>query len=544
MIKAHCKHYKYEKRIVLFSDGDSEIDWRDYKDILEMLSESDIQLMFNAVHLENPKSELEKTNYDQWRTLVSQCPGSHIFDLDDYYEVITSPRPPNVRPTPAFNGFLVIGSVPIAISMYLRIRKVEFPKSHKYSLLGHQTHAVIADRKYWTKPRDENEEKVEVLREELEKVYKYGMTNVKVSKDEEEFAKLKTKKGMYLVKCIPSESIPRHYLYQHPYSCIGSGNNSVEAAKAVSALAHALYETQMIALVRYVSKDDSLPEIGILKPYFEPNISILQYFNIPYADDINDYPRTEKITRQPKPNPLIDELMDELYIPDYSTDEVYNPLLWRLTDSIHQRALDPNAPISEIPSHLAAPFNPPKNLESLGSRLNEFYHIRKVESRNAKVVQEEEIVPIEELLKVPVLSQPAEVTQISYDHPLEDFTAMISNKQTDLVETAVDQICKMMIRLINDNKAETVIQCLPVVRKVAAEEEEAYRYNTMLYSLKSTRSWPIIKHATLGLITCNESVDPAVKTITQDIADNFMNEEEMELDRNDYDIDDLLDMME
>lgn len=53
-----------------------------------------------------------------------------------------------------------------------------------------------------------------------------------------------------------------------------------ESGMAISAIAYALHETDTLAFVKYVSKDDGAPKIGLLFPCFDENITLLQYVEV------------------------------------------------------------------------------------------------------------------------------------------------------------------------------------------------------------------------------------------------------------------------
>jgi ATP-dependent DNA helicase 2 subunit 2 len=53
--------------------------------------------------------------------------------------------------------------------------------------------------------------------------------------------------------------------------------DNIIAAATISSLARALYEKNAYALVRYVAKDNQQPKLGVLVPYFEPNIDALHF---------------------------------------------------------------------------------------------------------------------------------------------------------------------------------------------------------------------------------------------------------------------------
>jgi ATP-dependent DNA helicase 2 subunit 2 len=44
MIATHCRQLKYLKRIAIFTDNQSDIDWRDLSDVADLLRNNSIEL--------------------------------------------------------------------------------------------------------------------------------------------------------------------------------------------------------------------------------------------------------------------------------------------------------------------------------------------------------------------------------------------------------------------------------------------------------------------------------------------------------------------
>lgn len=64
------------------------------------------------------------------------------------------------------------------------------------------------------------------------------------------------------------------------YVILARPHENAAAACSISALSRALYEKNAYALVRYVAKEDQHPKLGILMPYFEPNVDALHFVRV------------------------------------------------------------------------------------------------------------------------------------------------------------------------------------------------------------------------------------------------------------------------
>ena len=79
-----------------------------------------------------------------------------------------------------------------------------------------------------------------------------------------------------------------------------------------------------------------------------------------------------------------------------------------------------------------------------------------------------------------------EVTQL---HPISDFKSMMSNRSEDLVDSAINQMNTVVLRLveesINGSHYNKAIDCLLVLREGCLDEEEMDLFNNTLTGLRN-----------------------------------------------------------
>ena len=92
------------------------------------------------------------------------------------------------------------------------------PSSKKYSSLSQgPTHDVVPEKIYTVSNTGESktdgidtteeEDYITVSKDELEKAYRFGKQVVKVSPEEEEYGKLKTKKELSILEFVPASTV-------------------------------------------------------------------------------------------------------------------------------------------------------------------------------------------------------------------------------------------------------------------------------------------------------------------------------------------------
>ncbi|KAG0174007.1 ATP-dependent DNA helicase II subunit 2 [Apophysomyces sp. BC1034] len=550
-IATHCRTLKYMKQIVLLTDAKHPIDWRDIKEVQETLVANSINLVvvgtdFNAETIVKEEEDSEQTlatkeeNRRQWVTLVEVLgENSAIYSLSEATDTVNTFYPKEVRPTPVYRGFLKLGdpttnrdaALSISVLMYARTYEVKLPISKKWStladMLGNgppedRSHEVIMDRKYKVINQNttedaeetpaEQKKDVEVRPEDLSKVYTYGKTLVKVTEAEEEYLELKTAQDMSIIGFVDAKWIPSSYMLANVYVITAGQYRTRWAGEAISGLARALHEKEAMALVRYVSKANSEPKLGLLSPDFEPSADVLQFVQIPFADDIrhlsfsslDQFVTTSgKVIK--KDHPLIPdkEMLDSMEEFVKSTnlmeigkseegvpheyllpEQTFNPTLWRLNDAIKNRALNDAAPIPEPHPDLLAQLKPvPELVEKTKHQveiMKALFKVKKVDrplkKRGYGAVKADEIADeagtrlpsVDEIIHTqrPEETKRARSEDLSYEEtiqsfmnesvreiksndPVKDFNLMVANTREDLVTEAVEQMGNMILRLVS-----------------------------------------------------------------------------------------------
>eukprot|EP00817_Percolomonadidae_sp_ATCC50343_P003531 CAMPEP_0117422930 /NCGR_PEP_ID=MMETSP0758-20121206/3687_1 /TAXON_ID=63605 /ORGANISM="Percolomonas cosmopolitus, Strain AE-1 (ATCC 50343)" /LENGTH=767 /DNA_ID=CAMNT_0005205877 /DNA_START=123 /DNA_END=2426 /DNA_ORIENTATION=+ len=74
--------------------------------------------------------------------------------------------------------------------------------------------------------------------------------------------------------------------------------------------------------------------------------------------------------------------------------------------------------------------------------------------------------------------------------PILDFNQMISRRDMDLVDRAIDEMSKVIVRLIENSVRdlyyEKAVHCLIALRKGCVQEEEPYKYNNFLRQIRTS----------------------------------------------------------
>ncbi|KAI8386928.1 SPOC like C-terminal domain-containing protein [Blakeslea trispora] len=609
MIILHCRHLKYEKRITIFTDTKQSIDWLDSDYVVEKMNESDIRLTLigsdYALYSTFDCPETIKSNYDQWHSLVDKLTESEIISLQEAYEMTQEDYAKEVRPTPTYRGFLRLGnahhsdsSLSLSINMYLRTKELKPASSSRASALSADSKGEVEKESAYTidMPNEEDEDmesiiakQKEISKDELEKAFKLGKTVVKIAEEELEFHKYRSNKDMSILGFIPAATFPRHYLYSNAHIITSGTNHPIESNRGLTALAYALYEKDCLALVRYVYRDDSAPRIGILMPELiigsedKPDTLLLQFFDVPYAEDIRDYKfNTIKDVDQNdmKGEQMMHSLVDAMNLDQLGKDYLqpednFNPIYWRFNKTIKTKALDPDAPIPSIkPSHMKQ-FKVAPELEEkvgdIGKQLTEYYKVKKVAEKTKKkkrrfddmeeTEEAAQIADIQDILESVKAShqgqnatdsvQPAipqtslfsqQVDQVGMITPVDDFLALVNQPSaTDMVDIATKQLVEVIMKLLeisfgNQNYGKA-IQCLKALREVCKKEDAAMVYNRHAQDLKAwcqldntssprRQFWEMLKSERLGLITNQECNDTDNAHMTPDVAERFWNEQE------------------
>ncbi|KAI8082883.1 SPOC like C-terminal domain-containing protein [Halteromyces radiatus] len=624
---------KYIKQVVLITDAVDPIDWRDVDDVKGMLETENIKLVIIGVNFdangvikdenEDSKSQQIKVwNQQNWKKLSQTVPGATIHSIHEAYENAKGMKTKEIKPMPSYRGFLYLGdprmydqrALSININMFPLTSVAHPPAAKKWSTLSdlvqnknndasssprHLTHAVNMIRKYRLKDTGNNTDTQQPAHDDsfldvdpntLEKVYPFGKTLVKITAEEEEYLRIQTTPGMWIIGFLGKDAVRRDYILSKAYLIVAGANNTEPSGVAIAALARGLYEKEALALVRYVQKANSEPVLGIISPYIDVDINALEFCQIAFAEDIRQYTfnsldkvvlKSGKIITEDHPLLPTQEMKESMTdfvkhmsikTEDQEEDyqDAFNPLIWRFHTAIKARAMNEAAPIPELHPKLKQEMTRNPILEEENSdrmkQMASLFQVKKVDltkkrkgkyGRNKQttdsvVTDSSQLTPIEQVMSGAKQGEEPDMKRskmdnnngalrIGVNHPVQDFYAMLNNEQ-DLVTAAVTQMSELIQHLVTtsfgDQHYDRIMDCLKVFREAAAKENEAGVFNQCLYQLKriidpaSKTSrydlWQRLQKENMTLITKDEAMDDEVANVTKDDAEKFLTDTEKE----------------
>ncbi|KAL1921828.1 uncharacterized protein VTP21DRAFT_10470 [Calcarisporiella thermophila] len=349
-MSSHCKHYKYEKKIYLITDGKSPINFEDLDVVEEQIKSQNIQFFLIGVDFAHPEVKQEdedgigeadeiyhkRKNEKALFGLVNKVDGA-FFTMQDALEEIVKYRPKTVHPVPVYRGELTLGdsdlhfdtTLSIPVQVYNRTAEVKLPTAKKWSCVAatsggeYRTHEVSMQRTYKIKPtgkegegaekeekEDDDEEEEEEKEEEeqevdeasLTKGYIYGKDLIPIYSYDEDALKLRTIKSFCILGFINAREFPREYSMSNITVVLPQAGDT-GASLLLSALARALDEKEMLAVARYVRIADAPPKVGVLYPEVRGTAHCLFFAQTPFAEDVRRYnfaPLDRVITRSGK----------------------------------------------------------------------------------------------------------------------------------------------------------------------------------------------------------------------------------------------------
>ncbi|OAD59287.1 X-ray repair cross-complementing protein 5, partial [Eufriesea mexicana] len=351
------------KRIILMSDFNEEADIISQFQadaIANKLSEKQIQLITIAEdELYGKSSSSLKISEVLLKDVHQKINGQHT----TYDNALTSLkfylRTP-ARPCPSyFNLELVDKKIPIA--SYVKIAEEKFPtwqKAKKNQKLERKTEYLDRQRTFYTK-------------DEIVKGYKYGGTSIPVEKKLEEDMSYKSGVQSYRIYGFTDRNnIDLEYLYKSATHVILPASGIDNVIKPFYSLVQAMHETNSVAIVRKVHRNNSIPRMVALFPCInvpdEPWCLI--EIELAFAEDrrVMETRPMKSIVKQlsSEQNEAIDNLIDSLMLSDsgdtYEVDGnqhflpgcVPNPAVQHRWHMLSYRALNPNKPLPPMENYL------------------------------------------------------------------------------------------------------------------------------------------------------------------------------------------------
>ncbi|KAI9775918.1 MAG: ATP-dependent DNA helicase II subunit 2 [Geoglossum umbratile] len=396
MITAYCKKLKYERKIVLITNGCGMMDTDDVEEITKKIKNDEMELVVLGVDFDDPeygvkeedKDPVKAGNESAFKALTGDCDG--VFGtLEEAITELGIPRIKPVRPVPSYKGQLTLGdlaefdtALAIDVERYPRTMIARPPSASQFiartdeketggeSMQSSRTlasdsgtlaeanatgilSAIKTSRIYQVDDENTAGGKREVTREELAKGYEYGRTAVHISESDENVTKLETQASMDIVGFVQKDMYER-YMNMSVSCVIIAQRANPKAAMALSSFVHALFELESYAVARLVTKNDKPPVLLLLAPSIDVDYECLVDVQLPFAEDMRKYrfPPLDKVvtvsgkTLKEHRNLPTDQLMkamsdyvDQMDLSTFGKDDEGNPTEYIQTDETYSPLL-------------------------------------------------------------------------------------------------------------------------------------------------------------------------------------------------------------
>ncbi|XP_076326989.1 X-ray repair cross-complementing protein 5-like isoform X2 [Tachypleus tridentatus] len=419
---------------------------------------------------------------------------------------------------------------PLEIARNLRIPITGYIKASEFKLKPWKTACaqrpevkVLRETTYHMN----DEVQTEVLKQDTVLAYRYGTTLVPFSEEDKVNMEYKTgDKGLKVLGFTKQDYVRQHWFLGDKTMYIVGKKDHESAQVVLSAFIRALYETNMVAVVRYAYSARSSPRIGFLSPRIKPSYECLVFIQLPFMEDLRRFifaPFDLNKKHVPTVDQLktVDELIDSMDLTTASVgedgareealkaQEVVNPYIQRLYQCMQHRVFHPEEPIPEIPERLKAALEPPEEIINLAApvleKIRGLFPLEKLITKKsvetgADIFQngdkaggdepEKKKTKVDEELEGGLAQQMEDlVSKVGSITPAEDFKNLVA-----LPHTQFSNICKQLgsviLQLVTDPLANTLyhktLSCLKVYREESVKKNYAELFNTFLQNLKSS----------------------------------------------------------
>lgn len=424
--RAAPKRLKYNRKIVLVTDGMGLIDGDDFDDLAFQINELGIQLVVIGVdfddaeygYTEPKKPKIKAHNEKLLQTLVSKCINGVMGTLAEALEELEKPSVKATKPYKTYDGPLTLGgpqsNLTINIERYF-MTKLARPLTSTAVVVradgtegeGTQsTRTVGADdvemanadftavrsaRVYTVEDPTRVGGRREVDFESLEKGYEYGRAAVHISATDQNVTQLETEKDFSIIGFIARENAEL-FLNMGESCTIMPQRFSEKDELAFSALVHGMMETNTCAVARFVAKAMKEPQLLLLLPTVTDDVVCLYDVPLPFAEDVRTYPfppldkvitasgavlTKHRLLPDDDLNDAMSNYVDAMDLSTFGTDadgqpaeyaeltDNYSPIIYRVNKAVASRAINPTEPFSVADSGFVFRFDhpPPELIE-------------------------------------------------------------------------------------------------------------------------------------------------------------------------------------
>ncbi|KAI8671551.1 ATP-dependent DNA helicase II subunit 2 [Fusarium keratoplasticum] len=515
MMDTFTKKLKWNRKIILITDGQGPMDADGLSDISKKMNDSNIQLTVLGVDFDNPdygfkeedKPNTKEENEKALKLLVDDCQNGVFATIAEAIDELDTPRIKSVKPYKTYDGTLTLGD-PERFPSAMKINVERYFKTHLARPLtastvvvksegtgfestqavegdemeGVEFSAVRQARSYKVNDPDAPGGKRDVEFEDLAKGFEYGRTAVHISESEHNITKIETQKSFSIVGFIPCSKY-EPFLNLGEVCVTVASKFDAKSALALSSLVWALSELESYGIARIVPKDGKDPQLVLVAPGVEPDMECLYDIPLPFAEDIRSYqfpPLDRVITvsgqtitkhRFLPTDELNDAMSDYVDAMDLSMygiddegepaeyapiDDTFNPTIHRINHAVKSRAVYPEKPIPDTPSILLRFASPPEDLiEKVQSKIDALVEVADVKKVPPKVKGKrgrEAVKPISGLDVDALLGEEERKEEIDPDNAVPEFKQMLAaTEEVAQIEEAAKQMGAIITTFITES---------------------------------------------------------------------------------------------
>ncbi|GBE78688.1 ATP-dependent DNA helicase II subunit 2 [Sparassis crispa] len=324
----------WTRKIVLLTDGENPIEIEDWETTAKKMNSLDIRFTVVGVDFddenfpfhEEDKSEIKHQNESFFHTFVSSLNNGIVGNCDFALRELARPDIKQVK-SALLGTVLRLGDVDArpedAIEIHVKTSKctaLSRPKSWKkftrrdrledeeeeadnkapkavFAQLQMRTEYFVQregedtdEENVESEQREEDQKqdnKLKVEKEQLVRGFKYGASYAPCP--DGQFPRLVTRKGIDICGFFKERFFRRDYCMGE-VSYVWADPTSPMQQVALSSFVQAMYEKGALAIARWVGRDGADPKMGVLAPSMFQNADCLLWVQMPFADDVRNFP--------------------------------------------------------------------------------------------------------------------------------------------------------------------------------------------------------------------------------------------------------------
>ncbi|EFJ38580.1 hypothetical protein SELMODRAFT_74928, partial [Selaginella moellendorffii] len=550
---------KGNKRICLITDAQSPIKepmegmsmMEQVEKIAEKMEDHGVRFDAAILRMNEEKRESGSESTEILENLASRTHGE-VTTVESPLCLFGALKPRTVTPTTLYRGDMeMTPGARIKVWVYKKAAQERVPSLKVYSDKAPQsdalaTHVVKMDTDY----KSSDDPTVSIPKAQRAKGYYYGQQLIPVTPDMELSLKFTADKGVKLLGFTEAANIPRHYYMKEPNLFVPEPGNR-KASLAMSALARALKQTNMVALVRCVWRQGQRNVVmGVLTPNlsFEDGIADSFYFNIvPFAEDIREFgfasfddrPASQLPSKQQEEaTDLLVQMLDlspSDSVESLQPEKTSNPVLQRFYHFLYLKSLNPDASVPQLDETLKKVIEPDfssEHIEKLQGLCSQFTLKTKNSTKFWKDRIEAAAKDDDAEAKPDVDTSGSglsfdsfatrQVEEVGSLNPVQDFQTLLARRDSDeWVGKAIQGMKKIIIDLLDSsykgNTYDKALTCLAALRSGCVMQEESKEFNDFFRVLadkcqgkRLSDFWDAVIQRKLTLISKGEVSDSDV----------------------------------